>query len=676
MSALPDATVNKNLEGSGARARIQRFGGFLASMIMPNIGAFIAWGLLTALFIPTGWAPNETLATMVGPIITYLLPLLIGYTGGRMVHGQRGAVIGAVVTMGVIVGASIPMFLGAMILGPLSAWLLKQLDRLVQDRIPAGFEMLVDNFSLGILAVVLAIPAVFVIEPVVTTIMDWLASGVNVLITAGLLPLASLLVEPAKVLFLNNAINHGILTPLGIAQAQEAGRSILFMVESNPGPGFGLLMAYWIAGPRSIRPTAPGAVIIHLLGGIHEIYFPYVLMKPKMILATIAGGMSGLLVGGLLNAGLVAPASPGSILAWMLVTPRGGYFPVLAAFLAASVVSFTVAWLLFKLERRTGEDVLTDESVVAGEVPTGHVATRPGDVAAAAAGTETGPMVGGGDVRKVIIACDAGMGSSVMVASQMKKKLKPYDVEVIHTPVDKIPQDAQVVLTHEGLAERARKQVAPGTVVVPFQNYMGDPAFTRVEEAIRDQQPITASGAVPAPASAPATAQAAAPAGAAAAAGTTTRPKRSRRKLSSDVLPTEAIRLGLPSQGKEEALRLAGETLVAVGAAETAYIEGMFERETQISTYLGNGVAIPHGTNEARAHIRKAALGFLQFPEGIDWNGDTVHIVIPIASNSDEHVGILAALAGVLADPAKAERLRTSTSVDEVKELLAPEEGE
>lgn len=683
MSVLPDAKVNKNLEGRGARASIQRFGGFLAGMIMPNIGAFIAWGLLTALFIPTGWTPNESLAQMVDPIIKYLLPLLIGYTGGRVVHGQRGAVIGAVVTMGVIVGASIPMFLGAMILGPLSAWLLKQLDKLVQERIPAGFEMLVDNFTLGILAVVLAIPAVLVIEPVVTTLVNGLAAGVGFLVGQGLLPLVSLLVEPAKVLFLNNAINHGVLTPLGVAQSQELGRSILFMVESNPGPGFGLLMAYWLAGPRSIRPTTPGAIIIHLFGGIHEIYFPYVLMKPKMILATIAGGMSGILVGVLFGAGLVAPASPGSILAWMLVTPRGGYIPVLAAFLAATVVSFAVAWLLFKFERSKDEDLITDEAVSAateGPVP---VAT-PGGAAPTAGGADDDTrFVSGGDVHKVIIACDAGMGSSVMVASQMRKKLKPYGVEVIHTPVDKIPHDAEVVLTHEGLLNRARKQVTGGTVVVPFQNYMGDPAFARVEDAIREGRPITASGA-PVP-GAPATAApaAAATAGGAAAAGATEtgtpaarRPRRPKKKLASDVLPTEAIRLGLPSRSKADALRLSGETLVAVGAAEEAYIDGMFERETQISTYLGNGVAIPHGTNESRTHIRKASLGFLQFPDGIDWDGQQVHIVIPIASNSDEHVGILAALAGVLSDPDKAERLRTSTSIEEVKELLAPEEGE
>jgi mannitol PTS system EIICBA or EIICB component len=336
----------KHLEGRGTRATIQRLGGYLAGMIMPNIGAIIAWGLLTALFIPTGWLPNKSLATMVTPMITYLLPLLIAYTGGRMVHGQRGAVIGAVATMGVIVGTDIPMFLGAMIMGPLAAYLLKLLDVQAEKIKREGFEMLIDNFSLGILGLVMAVIGYKVIGPPV----DWLATqaghGVNTLVKDNLLPLASLFVEPAKVLFLNNAVNHGVLTPLGVAQAAAKGKSILFMVESNPGPGLGVLLAYFLFGPKSLRPTVPGAMIIHFLGGIHEIYFPYILMKPKLILATICGAASGLLTATVLHAGLVAAPSPGSIFAYLTVTPKGGYFPVLADITVATLVSFVVGAVL------------------------------------------------------------------------------------------------------------------------------------------------------------------------------------------------------------------------------------------------------------------------------------------------------------------------------------------
>jgi PTS system mannitol-specific IIC component len=349
----------KHLDGRGARATIQRLGGYLAGMIMPNIGAIIAWGLLTALFIPTGWLPNADLAKIVTPMITYLLPLLIAYTGGRMVHGQRGAVIGAAATMGVIVGTDIPMFLGAMIMGPLAAYLLKLLDAQAEKIKREGFEMLIDNFSLGILALLLAIAGFYGVGPVVDYLAKEAGHGVDWLIAHSLLPLASVFVEPAKVLFLNNAINHGVLAPLAIQEAASKGKSILFMVESNPGPGLGVLTAYLLFGPRSLRPTVPGAMIIHFLGGIHEIYFPYVLMKPRLILASIAGGASGLLTGLALHAGLVATPSPGSIFAYLAVTPRGGYVPVLLDVLVAAVVSFVVGSALLGFGH--GSNDLEDE---------------------------------------------------------------------------------------------------------------------------------------------------------------------------------------------------------------------------------------------------------------------------------------------------------------------------
>jgi PTS system mannitol-specific IIC component len=496
----------KHLQGGGFRARVQRFGGHLAGMIMPNIGAFIAWGLITALFIPKGWTPNETIAQLVDPMVLYLLPLLIGYTGGHMVHERRGAVIGAIATIGVVVGADVPMFLGAMIMGPLAAFLLKLFDNAVHGKIKAGFEMLVANFSLGILGGIMAIIGLLGVGPIVGALTRIAGSGVNFLVTSGLLPLVSIIVEPAKVLFLNNAINHGVLSPLGIAQAAESGKSILFMVETNPGPGLGILTAYLLFGPRRLRPSVPGAMVIHFLGGIHEIYFPYILMKPRLILAAIAGGMSGLATALVFNAGLVAPPAPGSIFAYLAVTPRGGYLGVLAAVLVATVVSAIVASALLGFGRKADEDDPepgheTDDApaddrgadadgldpVGTTVAPHAAGAAAAGATAGAAAGATTGtaPSVNGKDVRKLIVACDAGMGSSVMLASQMRKKLKPYNVEVEHSPVNSIPADAQVVLTQNELAERARG-IAPNAVVVPFKQFMGDPAFTKIENAIKD----------------------------------------------------------------------------------------------------------------------------------------------------------------------------------------------
>jgi len=337
--------------GTGLKAGVQRVGGYLAGMVMPNIGAFIAWGLVTALFIPTGWIPNEHFGELVGPMIKFLLPLLIGYTGGRMVHGQRGAVVGAVATIGVVVGAEQPMFLAAMVIGPLAAYLLKLFDGLLEDRIKPGFEMLIDNFSAGILGGGMAVLGAWAVGPIFRVVTDAAGNGVNWLVTHNLLPGTSLLVEPAKVLFLNNAINHGVFGPLGAAEAAETGKSILFMIESNPGPGLGLLLAFMLFGPRGLRPSIPAAATIQFLGGIHEIYFPYVLMKPRLILATILGGMAGVGTFMVTGVGLVATPAPGSIFAYMAVTPKGDWFGVILGIVIATAVSFAAASALLGFGR-------------------------------------------------------------------------------------------------------------------------------------------------------------------------------------------------------------------------------------------------------------------------------------------------------------------------------------
>ncbi len=345
------------------RAKLQQYGSFMAQMVIPNIGAFLAWGLITALFIPTGWTPNEQLAKLVGPMITYLLPLLIGFSGGRLVYGLRGGVVGAAATMGVIVGADIPMMLAAMVMGPLAGWLMKKFDGAVEDHIPSGFEMLVNNFSAGILGAVLAIVGNLLIGPVVQGISNVLSGVVQFLVNARLLPLVDLVIEPGKVLFLNNAINHGILAPLGVAQVQQIGHSVLFMLESNPGPGLGLLLAFWVAGKGMSKATAPGAIIIHFLGGIHEVYFPFVLAKPIMIVAMWAGGILADLWFVITGAGLVATPSPGSIFAYLAVTPPGQLLPVLGGVAIGAVASFLVGSFLLKVSPMTAD---ADEAAASG----------------------------------------------------------------------------------------------------------------------------------------------------------------------------------------------------------------------------------------------------------------------------------------------------------------------
>ncbi|MBP3950982.1 PTS mannitol transporter subunit IICB [Bacillus suaedae] len=462
-----------------ARVRIQRFGSHLSGMIMPNIGAFIAWGFITALFIPTGWTPNENLAQLVGPMITYLLPLLIGYTGGKMVYGGRGGVVGATATMGVIVGADIPMFLGAMIMGPLGGYLIKKVDQAVQPKVRQGFEMLVNNFTAGILAGILSIIALIGIGPLVESLNKVLAAGVEVIVGAGLLPLASIFIEPAKVLFLNNAINHGILSPLGAEQAAETGKSILFLLESNPGPGLGILLAFMFFGRGTAKQTAPGAVVIHFLGGIHEIYFPYILMKPLLILAAIAGGASGVLTFTLFNVGLVAPPSPGSIFALMAMTPKGGgHLAVLLGVLIAAAVSFVIAAIILKTGKQTDEDL--SEAAAKMEEMKGKKSSVSGSFAAT--NTEFDPK----NVNKIIFACDAGMGSSAMGASILKNKAKKagLDVEITNTAISNIPADADVVVTHKDLTSRAKEKL-PTAHHISVDSFLNSPKYDELIDSLK-----------------------------------------------------------------------------------------------------------------------------------------------------------------------------------------------
>jgi PTS system mannitol-specific IIC component len=359
------------VQGSGFKATVQRIGGYLAGRVMPNIGAFIAWGLITAFFIPKGWTPNADIAKLVGPMITYLLPILIGYTGGKLVHGTRGGVVGAVATIGVVVGAEVPMFLGAMMIGPATAYIVRKFDEAIEGKIRPGFEMLVDNFSAGIVGAGMAIFGRWAVGPAVTWVAERAEDGVSWLIDHHMLGLVSILVEPAKVLVLNNAINHGVVGPLGAAEAADKGKSILFMIETNPGPGAGLLLAFWMFGPRVLRPTVPAALIIQFLGGIHEIYFPYVLMKPRLIIAMIAGGATGVSTFMVTGAGLVATPAPGSIFAYLAVTPKGGWFGVLLGIVLAAAVTFAVASLLLGFGRKEpaedDEDGMTVEEAAEHE---------------------------------------------------------------------------------------------------------------------------------------------------------------------------------------------------------------------------------------------------------------------------------------------------------------------
>lgn len=622
--------MSENIQKNSLQEKVQVFGRFLSGMVMPNIGAFIAWGLLTALFIPTGWLPNEYLAKASGPMVQWLIPLLIGYTGGRAVYGHRGGVVGAISTAGVIAGADIPMFLGSMIMGPFGGWCIKKFDDAFQESIPAGFEMLVNNFSAGILGAILAVLAYMVIGPIVLALNNVLRAAVEFLVSVKLIPLVSILVEPGKILFLNNAINHGIFTPIGIQESQSVGKSLFFLIEANPGPGLGVLLAFCLFGKGAAKGSAPGAIIIHFLGGIHEIYFPYVLMKPMLLLALIPAGMSGVFTLNLLNGGLIAPASPGSIFAVLAMTPKGAYF----ANIAAVTVAFAVSFILSSIILKSSKDDGNDDSLEIAQENMKSMKNRGKGVA-----------VKGSEIRKIIYACDAGMGSSAMGASALRNKFKKAgftNISITNCAIENIPADAQIVVSHEKLAERAEK-ASPQAEHIFVTDFLQNNVFDILSQRIKqDTVPGNNAGR--------------------AAINETEAPV----VFNSNLLKVSNIKTGLSSVSRDEAIKMAGQILVDDDYVGKDYIDAMLRREEQVSTYIGKGIAIPHGDNSAKDEIKASGLSILQFPKGVKFGDETAYIVIGIAGIGNEHLTILSNIATMLDE--------SENAVDILKKAKTPQE--
>ncbi len=615
--------------------QVQKFGKFLSAMVMPNIGALIAFGFLAALFIDTGWLPNEKLSSMVGPMLQYLIPILIASTGGKMIAGDRGRVVGAIAVMGAILSnTTINMLMAAMVMGPIAGLCIKTFDKKMEGHMPAGFEMLINNFSAGIIGMILAILGYFVIGPVMSAILVVLSAGVKALVARKLLPLLAIFIEPAKVLFLNNAINHGIFTPLATEQAAEAGKSILYMLETNPGPGLGILIAYALfCKDKLTKASAPGAIIIHLLGGIHEIYFPYILMNPIVIIAPICGNIAAILWFSITGAGLVGPPSPGSIIAFLAMSPLPEIWKSIIGVCIAAVVSFLIASPIVKM---AGSKSLEDAQ----------------DQVAAMKAESKGQVVGTIEkseaVRKIVFACDAGMGSSAMGATKFRNRIKATrpDITVINTSVDNIPADCDIAVVQTVLADRARKS-APQAQVITIGNFLADPAL----DALYVQ--LTTGDAPAAPK------------------GENTDVVIPDLKVKNTVMVKEGVKVGQKPVTKEEAIQAAGELLVKLGYVEPSYVDAMQERERLVSTYMGMGVAIPHGTTEAKGTVKKSGIVLLQYPEGVSFGDEKAQLVFGIAGVGDEHLDLLSKICDTLEDEALLETMKSTDDIDWILKQLS-----
>ena len=749
--------------------KLQKFGAFLAGMVIPNIGAFIGFGLITAFFLSTGWTPNEELAKLISPILNNLLPILIAYTGGKMVGGQRGAVLGAFVTLGAIVAVEgTPMFLAAMILGPFSGLVISKFDKFIDGKVPGGFEMIVNNFSLGIIGAILCCFAYLVFGPLMHAVSAALTSGVNWMLDHNILPLSHIFVEPAKVLFLNNALDHGIFGPIGYDQVKQFGHSALFMLVPNPGPGLGLLLAYWFFGKGEMEEAAPGMIIIHFFGGIHEVYFPYVLSNPVTILGMIAAGIVGTGTLTLFDAGTVATPSPGSIFSVIALTPKDSMIAVLLAVVLSAAVSLALNSIFVRIQVRRGGDMTMGESVIPAEAMGSSAARNDvvNDIDAGVAGLDLT------NVRKIAVCCDAGMGSSAMSAQALKKKIKAagLPIEVTNYAIARIPADVDLIITHEKLTGTA-KAAQPGKQHLSISNYMKAPEYDELTEALIKVELAGNRKAAPAPAPQPQQPEESlarrrtaggrmvdlrtidkimfvcdAGMGSSAMGAVVLQnmleanglanirvahckiveiPADSRyivcpkefavqiadcmpdsriiaidnimdapeykqiteeflqARVNSNILTGESddyhggvlikknIRTNLPSVTKEEAIRAIGNALVETGYVTEKYVDGMIAKEDVFNTAIGNSLAIPHGIESVIGEIRNSGLAIFTYPDGIDWGeGETVKLVIAVASAGDSHVETLGKIAGACESEEAVEDI-LKMSVDEIYDLFA-----
>lgn len=429
---------------------LRRFGHRLSGMIMPNLSIFIAWSLLSLVAGYTTGNLRLALSEVETIMIRVVLPILIGFTGGKMFEEQRGGVVAAIATVGVIVSTDVPQLFGAMFIGPLAGYTFAKIEQILLPKVKEGYEMLTKNFLAGIVGGLLCCFGILVVALAVESASFWLYQFSSWLIEANLLPLVHVFLEPLKVLFFNNAINHGLLTPLGLEGTSQTGQSILFLLETNPGPGVGVLVAFLLFGPVGQRKTAGGATMIQLIGGIHEIYFPFVLMDPRLFLAVIAGGMSGTLVFQIFNVGLSAPASPGSLVAILANAPTDARLAVFSGIFVSFLCSFAIASLLLKRQR--------------GIEPVSMIKMKEEDQ------VETVTP----NYQQILFVCDAGMGSSAMGASLLSRQLKAVNLEmpVTYQSVHQMKwQPKTLVVIQAELKQLAQKYV-PEKDMVSVQNFL------------------------------------------------------------------------------------------------------------------------------------------------------------------------------------------------------------
>lgn len=598
------------------KEEIQRFGKFISSMIIPNIGVFIAWGFITAIFTSTGWFPNEKIALLVEPLTNYLLPILIGVTGGRVTGGARGGVVAAIATLGVIVGSDMPVILGSIVIGPLSGVLIKRFDKFINEKVPSGFEMLVNNFSLAIIGIILSIIGLFIIGPLMSIITIIMNVGIEFIIEKGLLALLAIFIEPIKILFLNNAINHGIIDVIAINQVNEYGKSILYLLEANPGPGLGVILAYLVYSKGTMKQSAPSAAIIQFLGGIHEIYFPYILLNPILLLAAIIGNGCSIIFFQVFNSGLVSTASPGSIFSILMLSQRDDILINFLGVCLGAVISFFISSIMLKRRYKKGNEKDDNKD---------NIKNLELDIE---------------NIKKIAFVCDVGMGSSAMGATKFRGRIKKLNlnINVVNSSINNIPEDADIIITHKGLLSSIKGDIDKLKIIF-IENFLEDENLDVLYDKLYKINFIKDD-------------------------------EEKVKKENTRLLNERNILLGLESESKEEAIIRAGEILLENEYIDYDYIDSMIERESKISTYIGMGIAIPHGTETGKLAVKNSGVTILQYPNGVEFQGQIAYIIIAIAARENEHLEILSKIAMALEKPNIIDEIKRIDSTSKMLEIF------
>ncbi|SDJ21868.1 PTS mannitol transporter subunit IICB [Alteribacillus bidgolensis] len=470
---------------------MMKLGQLLSAMVYRNIAVILTAGIINGIFGIYGWWYNDRILLLLNPIYNILLPILLGYTGGRLIGGQRGAVVASIVTYGLTLSSSTPFIIGAMIVGPLTGWVVKQLDQVVKKRMTGiGYELLIGNALAAIISTVLTILCFLYVGQSFSTVVEWLTKLLETIIYSGWLPLTAAIIEPAKILFFNNIINFGVLGPLGIQQTKELGKSIFFLLEANPGPGLGVLLAYWLKMKAEQRKGAKLAVFIHFFGGIHEVCFPYVLMKPVLIIALILGGMVGVFTFQLFDIGLVAIPSPASIFLFVGLAPKEDIIFILLGIFLSAITTFFCSMLLLK--RVSGSPALQENREYINFYRTGNdekQITKDVTEKKEIADTENvSAFTNINEVKHILFVCEAGMGSSAMGASMLKKKLAQANlttIEVENSSVSEIPEYADLIICHQRFLPVIQKTV-PNKACFPLKSFTDMKGYDEIVERIKN----------------------------------------------------------------------------------------------------------------------------------------------------------------------------------------------